>query len=96
MHILEYQNAIAESRRVARRYGIFHTVPVHARRATTTLRKRAYGERVVELVFNESELIEVFRKSGFELKHAVESIPYDLFGITGEHSVTKTYVCEAI
>ena len=96
MHILEYQNAIAESRRVARHFAIFHTVPVHARRATTTLRKRAYGECVVELVFNESELVDVFRKSGFQLRHAIESIPYDLFEITGEHSVTKTYICEAI
>jgi len=96
MHILEYQNAIAESRRVARRFGIFHTVTVHTHRATTMLRKLAYGERVVELVYNESELIDVFRKSGFQLRHSVRSIPYDLFEVTGEHSVTKTYVCEAV
>jgi len=96
MHIPEYQSAIMESRRVARRFAIYHTVPVHLQRPTMTLRKRAYGEPVVELIFNESELIDVFRKSGFEVRQVLESIPYDLFQVTGEHSVTKTYVCEAV
>ena len=44
----------------------------------------------------EDKLIEIFRQSGFTLKQAIESIPYDLVDVTGEHSLTKTYVCEAI
>ena len=96
MHIIEYQKAIFESRRVSRRFAIFHTVPVHSRRDTTVLRKRAYGEWVVEIVFNEDQLTDVFRKSGFGVTKVIESIPYDLFEVTGEHSTTRTYVCEAI
>src|SRR5690606_6001917 len=52
MHIVEYDRAIDESVRVARGWCIFHTVPVLERRGTTLLRKRAYGEPVVEVVFN--------------------------------------------
>jgi ubiquinone/menaquinone biosynthesis C-methylase UbiE len=96
MHIVEYPAAILESRRVSRRFAIFHTVPVHSRRETTILKKRAYGEWVVEVVFNEGELINLFRQSGFKVKLATESIPYDLIEVTGEHSVTKTYVCEVV
>jgi ubiquinone/menaquinone biosynthesis C-methylase UbiE len=96
MHIPEYREAIFESRRVSRRFAIFHTVPVHESRDTTVLKKRAYGEWVVEIVFNETQLVEVFRQAGFKIRHVLKSIPYDLVQVTGEHSVTKTYVCEAI
>jgi ubiquinone/menaquinone biosynthesis C-methylase UbiE len=96
MHILEYRKAISESRRISRRFAIFHTVPVHSRRDTTILRKRAYGEWVVEIVFNEGQLLEVFSDARLRLRQTFESIPYDLVEVTGEHSVTKTYVCEVI
>jgi ubiquinone/menaquinone biosynthesis C-methylase UbiE len=96
MHIPEYRQAISESRRVSRRFAIFHTVPVHVRRDTTVLKKRAYGEWVVEIVFNETHLTNMFRDAGFKVRQTFESIPYDLILVTGEHSVTRTYVCEAV
>ena len=96
MHIPEYQKAIAESRRVSRHFAIFHTVTVHFHRDTTLLKKRAYGEWVPEIVFNEGHLIEIFAQAGFALEKTFASIPYDLVDVTGEHSVTKTYVCRAI
>ena len=96
MHIVEYEKAIRESRRVSRRFVIFHTVPVHFRRDTTILKKRAYGEWVVEVVFNEKHLIEMFVQSGLKVRQTIGSIPYDLIDVTGEHSETKTYVCEVV
>jgi len=56
MHVLEYRQAIAESVRVTRKWCIFHTVPVMLYRSTTLLQKRAYGEPVVEIIFNQAEL----------------------------------------
>jgi ubiquinone/menaquinone biosynthesis C-methylase UbiE len=96
MHIPEYREAIFESRRVSRRFAIFHTVPVHVKRDTTLLKKRAYGEWVVEIVFNETHLTAMFEQAGFKIRRVLESIPYDLVSVTGEHSITKTYVCEGI
>jgi len=96
LHLAEYRKAIEESRRVARRFVVFHTVPVHFKKDTTFLKKRAYGEWVVEVVFNEKQLTHVFHESGLRVRRAIENIPYDLIHITGEHSTTKTYVCEVV
>jgi ubiquinone/menaquinone biosynthesis C-methylase UbiE len=94
LHLFDYRKAIEESCRVSRRFVIFHTVVVHSRRETTVLKKRAYGEWVVEIVFNERELLDVFRQNGLTFRRVIDSLPYDLIHVTGEHSRTKTYVCE--
>jgi len=96
MHILEYQQAIFETRRIARSFAIFHTVTVHFRRETTILKKRAYGEWVAEVVFNEGHLLEIFREARLRVRKTFASIPYDLVDVTGEHSVARTYVCEIV
>src|SRR5215510_8744260 len=57
MHILDYENAIAETRRVARQWCIYHTVPVLQQRNTTILRKKAYGQPTIEIIFNEKALL---------------------------------------
>lgn len=94
MHMAEYERAIAESRRVARRWCIFHTVPVVAHQPTVYLRKLAYGGPTVEVVFNEPELLELYRTVGLVVRHALESFPYDLEFLLGERTTTRTYVCE--
>lgn len=94
LHLFDYRTAIEESRRVARRFVVFHTVTVHANRDTTVLKKRAYGEWVIEVVFNESHLRDVFKQAGLEVRRVFDSIAYDLVNVTGDHSSTKTYVCE--
>jgi SAM-dependent methyltransferase len=96
MHLPDYRDAIAESRRVARRWCIFHTVPVLARRGTTLLRKKAYGRPTVEVIFNEGELRDLFSEHGLTVRDAAPSIPYDLEAVLGERTVTKTYLCEAV
>lgn len=94
MHLLDYRQAVQESRRVARRWCIFHTVPVFEHRQTTFLRKRAYGQPVIEVIFNEEELCQLLRRSGLLVRHVLDSIPYNLEAILGEPTVTRTYVCE--
>lgn len=94
MHIANYQEAIAESVRVARQWCIFHTVPVIAQRSTTLLRKKAYGKPVIEVIFNQSELEAEFGTNGLEIHSVFESLPYDVSTVIGEPSRTLTYVCQ--
>lgn len=94
MHILNYRAAISESRRVARQWCIFHNVPVLQYRETTILRKRAYGEMTVEVIFNEGELRQLLGATGLAIREVMDSIPYDLRAVLGEPTTTRTYVCE--
>lgn len=95
MHLLDYRSAIAESRRVTRRWCIFHTVPILQRRATTVLSKHAYGFPVVEIIFNEGELKQILEQAGLTVRCAFESIAYNLESLLGEPTTTRTYLCEA-
>lgn len=95
MHIPDYAAAIAESARVARRWSIFHTVVLLAERPTSFLTKRAYGSPTIEVIINENELRRLFDENRLAVRHEYASVPYDLFGVLGEHTITKTFVCEA-
>lgn len=92
MHIVDYPAAIREAERVASRYCVFHTVPVFADHPTTFLRKYAYGAPVVEVVFGKQELMALCRDTGLRLEREWPCIPYDVYGVTGHHSSTETYL----
>jgi SAM-dependent methyltransferase len=94
MHIVHYKAAIAEARRVAQNWCIFHTVPILRDGKTTFLQKRVYGEAAFEVIFNEAELHQLLEQRGLIVRHVLESVPYDLKLVVGEPTVTKTYVCE--
>jgi ubiquinone/menaquinone biosynthesis C-methylase UbiE len=94
MHVLRYELAVAESRRVARRWCIFHTVPVLQSRETTILRKSAYGQPTIEIIFNEVHLCHLLEQQGLAVRHHLKSVPYSLDAVLGEPTVTRTYVCE--
>ncbi len=94
MHILDYEAAIAEHRRLASGWCIFHTVPVRQHGDTTVLRKQAYGEWTVELIFNEAELRRLLQQSGLVVRSVLDSIPYNVESVLGEPTTTKTFVCE--
>lgn len=94
MHIVDYEAAIAESRRVARRFCIFHTVPLTARRPTTFLHKRAYGHQVAEVILNEGELRLLLTRHGLAVCGVWDSVPYDLSPLLGEATPTRTFLCE--
>lgn len=93
MHLADYRAAIRESRRLARRACIFHTVPVATNRPTTFMRKLAYGQPTLEVVFNEAELLACFAAAKLQVKQTYESLDYDLRSVLGESTKTKTYLC---
>lgn len=95
MHILRYDLAVAESRRVARRWCIFHTVPITQKRPTTVLRKLAYGGPVVEIVLNEKELLTLIENHGLRVRQVFESIPHIyLDKVLSDTVSARTYLCE--
>lgn len=96
MHILQYKKAITESCRVARGWCIFHTVPLLHRRKTVILRKKAYGQPTIEIIFNKRELHCLLKQCGLVIRHVFDSISYNLEAIVGEPTLTKTYVCEVV
>lgn len=91
LHILDYQAAVREAARVASRYCIFHTVPVHEYR-TMFLRKYAYGAPVAEIIFDKRELMSLCGNAGLHLEREWACIPYDVYDATGHHSTTETYL----
>jgi len=93
MHIPEYESAIAESVRVTRRWCIFHTVPVLTTRPTTFLTKQAYGQEVIEVIFNRFELERIFSSHGLVIQATFDSIAYNLSAILDEETSTLTYLC---
>jgi ubiquinone/menaquinone biosynthesis C-methylase UbiE len=90
MHILDYQGAIAEAARVAGRACIYHSVPLLERRATTYLRKFAYGAPVVEIVFNRDELYDCLRRNGLAVVQRWTGISYDLAAVLDEPTTSET------
>ncbi len=93
MHVLGYREAIMESRRVTRQWAILHTVPVMQTRPTTVLSKEAYGQPIVEIIFNEGELLALLSQAGLAVVEVFDSIPYDLRAEIGEATSTKTFLC---
>jgi len=65
LHIFEWKLAIAESARVASKYLLLHRTPV-AFDQTKMFTKVAYGQKMIEWTFNESEIIENFGRVGFQ------------------------------
>ncbi len=96
MHLMSYRKAIEESRRVSKGWCIFHTVPLLHARSTTVLRKDAYGQPTIEIIFNHAELQTIFAENGLKVRAAIDGLPYDLQPVLGEPTVTKTFVCEVV
>lgn len=67
LHIPEYEAAVAETARVARRYAVFHRTPVVLDQPNRYFRKLAYGVETVEIHFNEPQFLELLRSHGMEL-----------------------------
>lgn len=95
MHLLGYREAISESRRVARQWCIFHTIPTVKKRPTTVLKKFAYGSPVVEVVLNGEEFLQLIEANGLVMRQAFDNIPHDYLSVLLEEPVSvQTYLCE--
>lgn len=93
MHIPDYRAAIRESVRVARHWCLFHTVPVLQRRATTLVRKNAYGAPTAEVVFNHADLLAMLADAGLTTVAELPSVEYNLAAVLGEPTRCVTLVC---
>jgi SAM-dependent methyltransferase len=94
MHIPEWRKAVAEARRVSRRFVVLHTVPLLRHRATTWMTKNAYGRPCVEIIFNEAELLGVLAAAGLRVVQSWPSLVYDLRSVLGESTPTATFLTE--
>jgi len=95
LHVPNYTEAIAESARATRQWCIFHRTPVVRGGNTAYLSKFAYGSEVVELVFGEEELRELFARCGLGLEQAIPINSYSMNGMDTEVDMI-TYVCRKI
>ena len=85
LHVPNYAEHIAESCRVAKRIVVAHRTPVCRNTPTRYLKKFGYGVEMVELIFNEDEILSIFAANGMELLRSVEtasSASKDEYGIT--------------
>lgn len=64
LHICNWRRALAETARVARKFVVLHRTPI-TQDATQYYFKKAYGVQVVELKFNEAELLAEMARHGF-------------------------------
>lgn len=93
LHIPEYQAAVAETARVARRYAIFHRTPVVLGQPNVYYRKQAYGVETAEIHFNEPQFLQLMADTGLEL---LATYTLDETIHSGVGSANRTYVCRKI
>jgi len=86
LHVLDYPKGIFETARIARKWCIFHRTPVMPEGETCVFTKTAYDVPMVELVFGEKEILELFRQNDLEL---IEELTINV----SERDTMKTYVC---
>lgn len=67
LHTPNFRDHIYETARVAKNFVVAHRTPVCRKKPTQYLKKYAYGIETVELVFNESEFLQVFANNRLKL-----------------------------
>lgn len=92
LHIPNYPAAIREAARVARSWVLFHRTPVIHTTPTRHYRKLAYGVPCIEIHFNETELLGLFRAVGLQLVDA-ETVSVGGEALEGDVQVMKSYLC---
>lgn len=95
LHIIDYKKAIAEAVRVSNKYVIFHRTPMLHNNKTTFLTKVGYGVEMLEIFFNEEELMDLFNKNNLAIKSINTHAQLNVDGIN-EPVFMKSYLCEKI
>jgi protein-L-isoaspartate O-methyltransferase len=89
LHVPNFRDHIRETARVAGKVVIAHRTPVCRNRPTQYIKKFAYSVETVELLFNEAEILSVFKSHGLIKVNAIE-----LDGSVREDNFCITYVFE--
>lgn len=92
IHVPRWQEALAESARVAERFLVLHTVTI-TEQPTTLIRKRAYGFWVPEVLYNREELVSELKRNDFVVTGEWPSIDYDLTDVLGITTRSQTWLC---
>jgi SAM-dependent methyltransferase len=96
LHIPEYEQAVAETARVARKYAIFHRTPVVIGAPNKYFRKQAYGVETVEIHFNEPQFLGLLEQHGLKLE-ATYTLNEEMDVRNPQcGSANRTYVCRKI
>ncbi len=90
LHIPDYDAAVREAARVASAHVIFDRTPVLHQTATQYFTKKAYGVAMVEIHFNEHDLVSLFARHGLSV---VDVETLDVTWRRGDAYATKTYLC---
>jgi 2-polyprenyl-3-methyl-5-hydroxy-6-metoxy-1,4-benzoquinol methylase len=93
LHIPEYEIAVAETARVARRWAIFHRTPMVIGEPNRYYRKLAYGIETVEIHFNELAFVELLEANGLKVVE-IFTLAEDVR--QGIGTANRTYVCEKV
>ncbi len=86
LHIIDYKKVISEAARVAKKFVIFHRTPVFHLQPTTFFTKTAYGAKMLEIVFNEEELVDIFCKNNLAITK--------IRTISSGNITIKNYLCK--
>ena len=93
LHIVNYEKAIAEAVRVSKKYVVFYRTPVLKGHATVFLTKHAYGVKMLEIHFNETELVKLFEKYGLKIISQKKLSSFIVPGLS-EKVIMKNYLCQ--
>lgn len=85
MHSRRYPQLIREAARVASQYVIFHRTPIVLNRPTMYYEKYGYERRMLEIHFNEKDLLQLFDAAGLALLHT-ECVFWDASAHYGHRS----------
>ena len=95
LHIINYPKAIAETERVARKFAIFHRTPILHSSLTSFLTKTAYGAEMLDIYFNEDELIDLFYQNDLAIIKTKTISQGRISGLE-EDMVMKNYLCRKL
>jgi SAM-dependent methyltransferase len=96
LHIPEYEAAVAETARVAKRYAIFHRTPVVMGQPNKYFRKQAYGVETVEIHFNEPQFLALLQNHGLELMETFTLHEQRDADNPQRGNANRTYLCRKV
>jgi ubiquinone/menaquinone biosynthesis C-methylase UbiE len=80
MHSLQYPSVIGEASRVSRQYVVFHRTPILRDKPTSYFLKEGYGIPMLEIHFNEGELLDLFQSHGLKVVYSAKVFWDGTFG----------------
>ncbi len=92
LHIFKYERAIAEAARVSSEFVVFHRTPVLHLTGPLFYTKKAYGTEMLEIHFNEQQLVRMFVANGLRVVDVNSHVSLPKSG-TSDSVIYKTYLC---